>query len=241
MKKILALLALFAVLAGVLAGCGTTPQPTIPPPTQTPWIIVVTATPGAERVAEAQPTQTPWIIVATPTRTAKASPTVVKETASPATSTAPSSTASATATARPTARPTLTPSVDNFKYSAPVLTDPADGSPFGWKSTVLMTWTFTQELAEDEYYRLDLKRPPLNEAQKWYGDYVFTKDTQYLAEGAFLAPFHFPAGEGNAVVSWSVRIVRQTGVDENGKPIGVDLSLPSEERAFTLEPKPDDA
>jgi hypothetical protein len=100
-----------------------------------------------------------------------------------------------------------------------------------------MKWTFDGELARDEYFRVDMERPPLTEVQQWYGDYVFTKDTQYLAEGAFLAPFHFPAGEGNATVSWSVRVVRQTGVDADGKPIGVDLSLPSEKRTFVLEPK----
>ena len=97
------------------------------------------------------------------------------------------------------------------------------------------------ELAEDEYYHLHLDVYRQTDGEHRYGDYVFTKDTSYLAEGAFLAPFHLPAEEGLGRVEWSVRVVRKTGEDETGKPVGVDLSLPSEKRSFTLDPKPTDA
>jgi hypothetical protein len=33
--------------------------------------------------------------------------------------------------------------------------------------------------------------------------------------------------------------VRKTGEDDAGKPVGVDLSMPSEERTLILEPKPE--
>ena len=68
MQKIVGLLMLVGILIGTLVGCGVTPEPTAPPPTQTPWIIVVTATPGPGDVAHVQPSQTPRIVVATPTR-----------------------------------------------------------------------------------------------------------------------------------------------------------------------------
>ncbi len=240
-RATLALAAIWIVLVGgLLAGCGTTPAPTEPPPTQTPWIIVVTATPGPEEVAEARPTQTPWIVVATPTRDRRPTPTPesdVLPTRTP-TATAPEPTATATAFP-PTA--TRTPAPMALVYQAPVLLDPPDGAPYGWRSTVLMEWTSVGELAADEYYRLDLERPPQTEAQKWYGDYVFVKDTEYLAQGAFLAPFHLPEEQGRAVVYWSVRVVRKTGEDEQGKPVGVDISQPSGRRTFVLEPKPSDA
>ena len=40
---------------------------------------------------------------------------------------------------------------------------------------------------------------------------------------AFLAPFHLPSEQGQAEVYWWVRVVRKTGEDENGKPVGVDI------------------
>ena len=74
MIKPLPMLVALCILAGLLAACGGTPEPTAPPPTQTPWIVVVTATPAATEVAQVQPTQTPWIIVATATATRGADP-----------------------------------------------------------------------------------------------------------------------------------------------------------------------
>jgi len=251
MKRSWVLMALVALLGAALATCGTTPQPTVPPPTQTPWIIVVTATPGSQDVAQAPPTPVvvTVVVTATPTRSTAATatatlrptegaPTATLRPTEETPSATPGPTASATA-ATPT--PTNTPAPGDLTYQAPLLTEPADGAPYSWGSTVLIKWTSVGELAEDEYYRLDLERPPQTATQPWYGDYIFTKNTSHLLEGTFLAPFHLPAEQGLAQVYWSVRIVRQTGVDENGKPVGVDLSLPSEKRNFTLDPKPSDA
>jgi hypothetical protein len=64
MRRVVVLL----LLVGILSGCGATPEPTVPSPTQTPWIIVVTATPGSESVGQVLPTQTPWIVTVTPAR-----------------------------------------------------------------------------------------------------------------------------------------------------------------------------
>ncbi len=104
---------------------------------------------------------------------------------------------------------------------------------------MLLEWTSVGELAEDEYYHVHLERPPKTVGEEWWGDYVYTKETSYLAEGAFLAPFHLPEVQGQAVVYWWVRAVRKTGEDENGKPIGIDISLPSEKWALILDPKPE--
>ena len=238
MKRLSALISLIA-LASVLLGCGATPEPTEPPPTQTPWIVVVTATPGSGTIASEQPTQTPWIIVATPTKRAQATatsaaPTVEAE--SPISSPEPVKTATA-APGSPPAAASRVPA--ELKYPGPALLDPPDDQPVSWKSTVLLKWSSVGSLASDEYYHLHLERRPDAVGQDWYGDYVYTKDTQFLAEGAFLAPFHPPHEYGGGTVYWWVRVVRKTGEDTDGKPLGVDIGEFSEERTLILEPKPE--
>lgn len=238
MKTWLAVLSLVA-LAGVLAGCGATPEPTEPPPTQTPWIVVVTATPEPDMVGDLQPTQTPWIIIATPTSRLQAI----------ATSTAPASaTEGPSLTAEPGQSTTAVPlatstraagSPAERKYPAPALLEPPDKQPVSWKSTVLLKWTSVGPLAHDEYYHLHLERRPQVVGQEWYGDYVYIKDTQFLAEGAFLAPFHPPKEYGQGMVYWWVRVVRKTGENEDGKPMGVDIGEFSGERMLVLDAKPD--
>jgi hypothetical protein len=241
MKKLVSVLVALCALAGLLAGCGSTPEPTVPPPTQTPWIVVVTATPGAGDVAQVQPTQTPWIIVATPTPTrgtapATETPTATSPTESP--STVPEPTQTRAATSQPPT-PTNTPDASDLVYPPPALLDPPNRRPVSWGSTVILEWSSVGDLAKDEYYHLHMERRPATEGEDWYGDYVYTKDTSYLAEGAFLAPFHPPADRGEALVYWWVRVVRKTGEDESGKPTGVDIGAHSEERMLRLEPKPD--
>ena len=230
------LLVAVAALIAILAGCGTTPEPTKPPPTQTPWIIVVTATPASEEAARAQPTQTPWIIIATPTAAVRRQATTSPE-ASPTTTTGATQTV-ATPTREPPA-PTDTPVAAELKYPPPALLDPPNDQPVAWKGTVLLKWSSAGELAKDEYYHLHLERRPKTEGESWYGDYVYTKETQYLAEGAFLAPFHPSAEHGGAVVYWWVRVVRKTGEDQDGKPTGIDVGPASEERTLVLDAKPE--
>jgi hypothetical protein len=245
MRRLLLVLVALLVLAGALAGCGATPEPTEPPPTQTPWIVIITATAGSEVPAEVQPTQTPWIIVATPTPAEQA-----KATEAPAES--PTEGAAATegavATEEPTGEaaptmepppPTDTPDVEGFRYPPPALLEPPDARPVSWKNTVLLTWSSVGDLGEDEYYHLHLERRPEAEGQEWYGDYVYTRENEYLAEAEFLAPFHPPAEYGKGMVHWWVRVVRKTGEDENGKPVGIDISAHSEERTLILDSKPD--
>jgi hypothetical protein len=242
MNKLILVSVVLCLLAGLLAGCGSTPEPTDPPPTQTPWIVVVTATPGPEDVAQVQPSQTPWIIIATatPTRgTAPATKGPTATTTSPTESpTAPKPTETETATSEPP-EPTDTPDASKLKYPPPALLDPPDGRPVSWQTAVILEWTSVGDLAEDEYYHLHMERRPQTDGEDWYGDYVYTKDTSFLAEVAFLAPFHQTADRGEAVVYWWVRVVRKTGEDENGKPLGVDIGAHSEERTLRLEPKPD--
>jgi hypothetical protein len=241
MKKIVGLLALFGILTGILAGCGATPEPTEPPPTQTPWIVVITSTAIPTGVTEVLPTQTPQV-VATPTvaKPPTSTPTKAASGAAPSPEVTPLSPTAAvgpTQTAAP--RPTNTSEPLAYTHPAPVLLDPPMNRPVSWNSTVLLKWSSVGDLAADEYYYLHLDRPPMTAGMTYYGDYVFTKETEYRLEGSFLAPFHPPAGQGQAVVYWWVSVVRKTGEDQNGKPIGVDVSLPSGKWTLILDPKPE--
>ena len=240
MSRQLALVLLGSALVAVLAACGTTPAPTLPPPTQTPWIIVVTATPGAPELAETQPTQTPWIIVATPTPRQASLPAATEAaTQGPEGSAEGSETSAPTPTATPA--PTRTRAAADLKYPPPSLLEPPNNRPVSWKSTVLLEWSSVGQLASDEYYHLHLERRPTTAQEPWYGDYIFTKDTQYVVGGTFLDPFHPSAEHGSGEVYWWVRVVRKTGETQDGKPVGVDRSPPSEERTLILEPKPRDS
>ena len=237
MSRFLVALVALCMLAGLLVACGATPEPSAPPPTQTPWIVVVTATPGAGDVAQVQATQTPWIIIATATATRGATPTAEEATATSPVQSPPAPKPTQTKAVTPKPAPTDTPSPVALKYAAPALLDPPNERPVSWGSTVILEWSSVGELAQDEYYHLHLERRPTTEGEDWYGDYVYTKDTNYLAEGAFLAPFHPAAGHDRATVYWWVRVVRKTGEDASGKPIGVDIGARSEERTLELEPK----
>jgi len=241
-----AVLALILTLA-LLNACGSTLTATLPAPTTTPQVIVVT-----ELVTlPPQPTQTPWIIVATPrpvptasgSRTrAAVTPTVdvtKKATAKPGATT--TTTPGTTATQAPTSpAPTLTPRPSATpKYAAPILSEPPYGVSISWSYKALLIWQPVGDLAEDEYYcvRLDAYRE--SDQSPWYGDYVFTKDSSFLAGDAFLAPFHPPKSQGRANVYWWVSVVRKTGEDQAGKPVGVEISPPSDKWLFVAEPKPE--
>ena len=239
MIKPVSVLVALCMLAGLLAACGGTPEPTAPPPTQTPWIVVATATAEAGEVAQVQPTQTPWIIVATATATRR----VQSATAAPTfTSTGEDPTATIAATTAATSEPpppTDTPDAAELQYPAPALLEPPNYRPVSWQSTVVFEWSSVGALGEDEYYHIHLERRPTTESEQWYGDYVYTKETSFLAETSFLSPFHPPADRGPATVYWWVRVVRKTGEGESGKPVGVDIGQNSVERTLVLEPKPE--
>jgi hypothetical protein len=236
----------FLVLMGmVVAGCGTTPEPTAPPPTQTPWIVIVTSTAKAERTTQVQPTETarPAAVAAVATKGATATPTERVE-PTPGTpgptveATEPQPSPTSMEATVPPLTPTATSEAVTLVYDSPTLLEPPPNRPVSWRSTVLLKWTSVGELAEDEYYNLELQRPAKT-PEDWYGDYIFTKVTEYLLPTSFLAPFHFPEVKGQAVVYWWVRVVRQTGEDQSGKPIGIDISLPSGKSTLILDPKPE--
>jgi hypothetical protein len=233
MKNVLAVLALMSMLVIIVTGCGSTPTPTSPPPTPTQEAVVPTEslpTPTQEAAAPTSPPPTPTQEAAAPTEPPTEPPSTVPPTETPEPTPEPTS-----APVRPT-----TPSQPSVKYEPPTLLNPPNDVPISWNYSVLMEWSDVGDLEEDEYYHLHLDAVREVTGEPWYGDYIFTKETSYRAEEKFLEPFHPPAAQGRAVVTWWVRVVRKTGVDENGKPLGVDISAPSEKRTFITQSKPDE-
>lgn len=208
----------------------------------------MTASPAPDGAVKVEPTQTSEVSLATPTRARQATPVPTKQapagstaTTEPAPTKGPGTpTPAPTATATPVpATATDTPAPGQITYPAPVLLEPPNDRPVSWRNTVVLEWAPVGELAVDEYYHLHLDRPPMHEGMEYYGDYVYLKDTSYVLQGAFLAPFHAPETQGEAIVYWWVQVVRKTGEDKNGKPVGIDIGELSEKRALILEPKPD--
>jgi hypothetical protein len=238
MKEVVRLLALVVLLSIAPIGCGTTPEPAQPAPTQAPGTTELAPTQPPRTLAptEGEKTATPASLPPTPTRPFTATPAESVE--ATATSSMATAAPEATATAAPPG-PTDTAQPD-FKFPAPQLLAPTDGVSISWNYTVLLEWSAVAKLAPDQYYRLHLDAVREVNGEPWYGDYVFTKDTSYRVEGAFLAPFHPPEEQGRAVVSWWVEVVRKTGEDVNGKPVGVPISPASEKWTFITEPKPGD-
>lgn len=235
MKQILAL----TLCLALLAACGGTPVATDPPPTQTPWIVVVTSTPALQEASEASPAAT---VPSASTPRATATRRAGGATPSPAVTEASVLPATSGVTAEPQIEvnqvPTEAPLTRVMIYPPPSLLDPPQDQPVSWGSTMLLQWTSVGELDEDEYYHVHMERRPMTDGQEWYGDYVFTKESRFLADVPFLAPFHHSTEHGQATVYWWVWVVQKTGEDEDGKPIGMDISPYSEERTMILEPKP---
>jgi hypothetical protein len=128
----------------------------------------------------------------------------------------------------------------SLKYPAPELLDPPSGIPVAWKGTIRLVWDGVGDLADDEYYHVHMERPPPMDTVPWWGDYMYTKETSLFVDRSFLKPFHLAPGQGRVDVYWWVRVVRKTGEDENGKPVGMDIGHPSERWVFVLEPSTGD-
>ncbi len=236
-RKTLGILALFIALTGASAACGATPEPTTPPATPKPEIIILTPTPLPTVTVPVESSATPTIFAATATKpapTATSSPEATEPEESPEPG------EEQTQTPEPTPPvPTNTPKPDSVKYPAPVLLDPPSNRPVPWRGSLTLIWSPVGELKENEYYVVKLERRPQTPTQEWWSGEVFVKETRYVVEGNFLAPFHYSSDHGHAVVYWWVRVARKTGEDASGKPVGIDISEKSEERTLILDPKPE--
>jgi hypothetical protein len=101
---------------------------------------------------------------------------------------------------------------------------PPDRQDFQPNAEIVLTWESVGELPADAFYMVSVAYVHLGEI--WFDDVPWSKDTSWtLTQHTYLRDL-----SDNDEFRWSVQVVRQTGTDDGGKPVGVPLSPKSEER-----------
>jgi len=102
---------------------------------------------------------------------------------------------------------------------APELISPTLGARIlGTAQPIVLRWQAVQELAADEYYAVLVQ---YDYGETTYGDTYTTRETQTtLPEALYRTP-------NCAVFNWQVTLMRQTGVDKAGRPVGVPIGYDS--------------
>lgn len=186
-------------------------------PTLTPSITPTpTNTPTMTPLPSLTPTPTP-----TPTPTSTPTPTLTS-TATPTPSRTPSPTPAVTR--GPTQTPTPTPSPSPV-VAAPVLLEPADGSPFSAGDIIRLAWRGDQALQIDRCYMVRIRYTHLGadetvpvcvQADFWFVDQsIYGRADQ----------------ETDRLYHWSVQLMRKT-TDSSGQESYTPLSPVSEEWSF---------
>jgi len=192
-------------------------------PTQTPTLTASpTTTPSRTPTPTASPTATQ-----TPTRTPSPSPTL---TPSMTPSQTPSLTPSLTpipTTAVPT--PTATPTVTGTPLPVPELSSPEDGQSFSEQDEIVLRWQSVGAVPADGYYVVTASYSHLGDT--WYDEIPWLKDTSWtLSQHDYLVDL---SDDGR--FQWSVQVMRQTGLDADGKPTGIAISPSSETWSLTWQ------
>jgi LysM repeat protein len=128
------------------------------------------------------------------------------------------------ATPGPTPTPTLPP-----PYPAPSLLLPADGAAFSLANDVVtLQWASIGTLRDNEVYQVTVQDlTALN-----LGDTVRIVD--YVRDTKYIVPSSFRSNDNQAhVIAWSITVVRQSGVDEQGQPVYVSAGAVSDKRVFS--------
>jgi tetratricopeptide (TPR) repeat protein len=219
---------IFALLAlGLLLGGGYLVAPSLFRPTLTP-----TPAPTSTLVHAIIP-------VPIPTSTSTPAPTLTSTPVSIPTSTStpvpiPTSTSTPVPTPKPPT-PTNTPRLPTSTpvptvpalLSAPELIEPKNGT-YVDRGGVLR-WGPVKELGPDEYYMVEITFS--HDEATWY-------DGGWVKETTWTVPSYFgPPHSSTGLYNWSVIVMRQTGTDAAGKPIGEPISHKSQIWSFYC-PKP---
>jgi hypothetical protein len=122
----------------------------------------------------------------------------------------------------PTSTPTTTPlptetATPQPQHPAPQLLSPAHGQTID-DDTVLLNWTSTGLLADDEFYVVQLYWPTARRSEYW-----LQNSSLRLAK---------EERRSNGFITWTVTVMRQTGVSPQGEPVGQTLSPPGQTRNF---------
>jgi hypothetical protein len=162
-------------------------------------------------------------------------PTSTQEPASTATA-RPTSTSAATSTTEATAKPTKPPPTRTeapaeaaAQFPAPTLLGPPDGQEFAPADEILLEWQPVGQLPSDGYYEVVLTFTPASDpSQTWTDETPWVKEARWsLNEHDYL-----PGLSADEQFRWSVRVMRQTGTNAQGRPTGTALSPASETRTL---------
>jgi LysM repeat protein len=125
------------------------------------------------------------------------------------------------ATPGPSPTPTLPP-----PYSAPNLLLPADGASFTLANdTVTLQWASIGTLRENEAYQVTVEDVTEGQGRKLVQT---VKDTKFIVPSSFRPNDSVPH-----VMRWWISTVRQTGTDEQGKPIYSSAGTDSAQRVIS--------
>ena len=199
-----------------LPGEWTSPTPTPTPTLDLPPSATPSTTPTPSITPTPEPTSTP-----TPTLTPTREPTPT-----------PTTTLTPTQTPRPTARPTRPPPTPT-QIPAPVLRSPPDGHVYGFRDEVVLEWEPVGQLAQDEYY------VPTVEWLRWgnptFDETPWIKETRWpMSEHDWLLQY-----SDDGEFHWSVQVMRRTGTDDKGRPVGSPRSPMTEVRTLFWHRKGD--
>jgi hypothetical protein len=101
----------------------------------------------------------------------------------------------------------------------PRLITPSLGTRFiGAATPIVLKWESLKELAPDEYYRVDIQFN-FGESSPLY--------TYAARQAQFTVPERLYSTPNCRVFNWQVTLMRQTGENQAGQPVGVPLSYPS--------------
>ncbi len=125
------------------------------------------------------------------------------------------------ATAGPTPTATIPP-----PYPAPNLLLPGDGAAFTLANDVVtLQWASIGTLRDNEAYQVTIEDVTAGQARRIV-DYV--ADTKYIVPTSFR-----PKDNVAHILRWWVAPVRQTGTDDQGKPIYTSAGAVSDKRVFS--------
>jgi len=217
-------------------------------PTDTATVTAVLSVTATLEPSETPTTEPSATLTAEPSATPSIEPSATPSIEPSATPSAePSATATSSPIASPTAVPSRTPTrtpspaprptqaaatptsavATGTLLQAPVLLSPLDKQDFPPDAEIVLAWQPVGALAADAFYAITVAYSHLGET--WFDNVPWTRDTTWtLTEHSYLQDL-----SDNGQYRWSVQVVRQTGTDASGKPTGVPLSAPSEERMLT--------
>ena len=95
-----------------------------------------------------------------------------------------------------------------------------------------LQWEPVDPLPDDAYYVVTVTY--VHFGQAWVDEAPWLKDTSWrLSDHAYLLSL-----SDDGLYRWSVQVMRRTGVDAQGRPVGVPASEPSGEWSFSWTAQP---